>query len=319
VDKLDDYKLAPNLPPTTGKSEPPEASQASPTRDDERAAVAQAIADAMPQAERWGVPAALSNRSSVGHGARPKTREDLVEELTDSALEHPRDRTVDGLDVGRVRRAQATLNELFAGYLEKAPGTLDPTSEGALRDFVEQAEAYRDKHEAERGAAIAATLMVELPSVYDRVLRDELDDTTYEAAVRKLLDRVHLLPRDPILLERVLDELLVERSFIEEALDDLPRPDGSTVKRKLPGSVETAVYTLSVALDLLGVTWPHRRGSLFDARKMTDRERAVALAPGPFGTRVGAGEASGHAARSAFGDERTTVTLPDREPKGPAT
>ena len=38
-----------------------------------------------------------------------------------------------------------------------------------------------------------------------------------------------------------------------------------------------------------------------------------------FGRRVGAGEASGHATRSAFGDERTTVTLPDRGPKGPAT
>jgi hypothetical protein len=57
----------------------------------------------------------------------------------------------------------------------------------------------------------------------------------------------------------------------------------------------------------------------YGVRKMSDRERAVALAPGPFGTRVGAGESSGHATRSAFGDERTTVTLPDRGPKGPAT
>jgi hypothetical protein len=314
-DKLLPHKIAPNLNLPTRRAAA--SSSASPGRSatgatpaDKQEAVFAAIAVALPEFERWA-PATLSDRAPVGHGApRPPTREERAQHLTERAVGQANVGSRLDLSVERVRRAHATVNTLLAGFYAAPRGVKDATAMRALRDIIPLVEAFEVARKDDRDAAVAAALMAELPDIYERVREGTLEQHQEDALVQELLHRTGLFPADPAKLELVLDELVCEKSFIDAALDDLPDPaDTGRTVTKPGGAVETAAHTLSAALHLLGVQWPHRRGTLMRARKMSDQAKMLAFASAPFGSHVGPVEAAGYAQLAAAGGECTTIEL----------
>ena len=93
---------------------------------------------------------------------------------------------------------------------------------------------------------------------------------------------------------------------------------GAEIASKGAGAVETATFTVSAALDKLKVKWPHARGTLMEARRMSDTRRTVALKRAPDGKVLEPSDVVTYAERAPFAlTPRTVVEFPSRRAKPP--
>jgi len=225
--------------------------------------------------------------------------------------------TLGHLDEARVRRAHATINALFAGYLSRCSGVDDPLAAQALEKLIDDAEAWEDMRTSTRISAVRAVLMGEIPAVYQRVVDGDLSAENQRSLMQDILQRTGLIPGDADTLDDMLDVLVRDEGYISETL--FKRDDSGSATEEVekpPGPVETAAYTVDGALRMLGVAWPHGRRTLMKARTMSDQHRAMALSPGSFGSCAGVTESSGQAELSVRAAPRgvTEFTPPFEEP-----
>jgi hypothetical protein len=275
-------------------------------------AVEDAIAASLPETGGWS-PAVQSDRATVGHGARELTAEEDVERLAAQALK-PRAKLAPTSPrearYGRVRSAQAAVNTLFAAYQARNEELPDPSAQDAVRDLLTSIEKWVKARAAEQGKAINSVLMTELSAIYQRVVDGVLDRAKQTQEITDLFGRLRLVPADDQLWKKMLTELVTDARYIRSVVSvdtSTGKYASRTVKRT--GAVETAAAAISRALDQYGASWPHGRTVLNSQRKMSDRERAMAYWPAPFGASVGPAEVVASVERAVFGTERGVSTL----------
>ncbi len=199
---------------------------------------------------------------------------------------------------------------MFAAYQARNEELPDPSAQDAVRDLLTSIEKWVKARAAEQGKAINSVLMTELSAIYQRVADGVLDDAKQAQEITDLFGRLRLVPADEQLWNKMLSELVTNPRYIRSVVS-VPSSKGkyasSTMKRT--GAVETAAAAISRALDQYGASWPHGRTVLNSQRKMSDRERAMAYWPAPFGASVGPAEVVASVERAVFGTERGVSTL----------